>query len=161
VDVGAVARTVAELFRYEAERRKVALDVHVPPEPALVSANADELQQALVNLVMNACDACEPGGHVEIAVRPDPADEEGRDRVRIEVSDDGRGIPEELRAQVFDPFFTTKKRGQGTGLGLTITAQVVRNHGGRIELESEPGRGTLMTLLWPAVRSSEELHATE
>ena len=78
------------------------------------------------------------------------------DRVRIVVEDDGCGIPEKSRDQVFDPFFTTKKRGQGTGLGLTVAAQIVRNHGGQIELDSNPGQGTRIALLWPAIAYSEE-----
>jgi signal transduction histidine kinase len=80
--------------------------------------------------------------------------------VSLTVRDDGCGIPRESLNQVFDPFFTTKKRGQGTGLGLTMVAHVVRNHGGRIELESEPGQGTCVTVLWPATPSAaEERHA--
>jgi signal transduction histidine kinase len=80
--------------------------------------------------------------------------------VRVTVRDNGCGIPPESLNRVFDPFFTTKKRGQGTGLGLTVVAQIVRNHGGRIELESEPGQGTCVTLWWPATAvPSEERHA--
>jgi signal transduction histidine kinase len=79
----------------------------------------------------------------------------GLTRVRLEIVDDGCGIPEESRHQVFDPFFTTKKRGTGTGLGLAIAAQIVRNHGGEIELDSEPGRGTCVTLLWPTAPLEE------
>jgi signal transduction histidine kinase len=81
--------------------------------------------------------------------------------VTLTVQDDGCGIPPESLNQVFDPFFTTKKRGQGTGLGLTVVAHVVRNHGGRVELESEPGRGTRVTVLWPAAAPAvtEEQHA--
>jgi signal transduction histidine kinase len=81
--------------------------------------------------------------------------------VRVTVRDDGCGIPPESLNRVFDPFFTTKKRGQGTGLGLTVVAQLVRNHGGRIELDSKPGQGTCVTLWWPATASApgEERHA--
>lgn len=161
VGVAPVARAVLELLRYEAERRKLTIDAHVPDDLAPVAANADELQQTLVNLVINACDACSPGGHVCIAAEHAPSpDPTAWSRVRIDVTDDGHGIPEEHRAQVFDPFFTTKKRGQGTGLGLTIAAQIVRNHGGAIELESAPGRGTRVTLLWPAASHAtpEEPH---
>lgn len=161
VQVAEVARAVVELLRYEAERRKVALDLHVPDTLPAVAANADELQQAVVNLVMNACHACRPGGHVQLSAQAEEGHAGGAARVRIEVSDDGHGIPAEHRAQVFDPFFTTKKRGQGTGLGLTIAAQIVRNHGGQIELESEPDRGSRVTLLWPsAPRRIEETHVT-
>ncbi|RKH09556.1 sensor histidine kinase, partial [Corallococcus sp. CA053C] len=76
--------------------------------------------------------------------------------VALTVRDDGCGIPKERLNQVFDPFFTTKKRGQGTGLGLTMVAHVVRNHGGRVELESTPGQGTRVTVLWPVARPVPE-----
>ena len=153
VDVAPVARAVAELLRFEAERRKVAVDVDVPEGLPPALADADQLQQVLVNLVMNACDACKPGGRVHLeARRAEQAGPGDLVALRIAITDDGCGIAPEHREQVFDPFFTTKKRGQGTGLGLTIAAQIVRNHGGQIELESEPSRGTRVTLAWPAVR---------
>jgi signal transduction histidine kinase len=153
VDVAPVARAVAELLRFEAERRKVAVDVDVPEGLPPALADADQLQQVLVNLVMNACDACKPGGRVHLeARRAEQAGPGDLAALRIAITDDGCGIAPEHREQVFDPFFTTKKRGQGTGLGLTIAAQIVRNHGGQIELESEPSRGTRVTLAWPAAR---------
>ena len=74
----------------------------------------------------------------------------------IKIIDNGCGIAPEHRHQIFDPFFTTKKRGQGTGLGLTIASQIVRNHGGEIEVESELGRGTQISLLWPTSAPREE-----
>jgi two-component system, NtrC family, sensor histidine kinase HydH len=156
VAVAAAVRTVVELLRLEAQRRKVSTIHEVPETLPEVAADPDQLQQVLVNLVMNAYDACAPGGRVNIRARAEevtaPA---GLLRVRLEIVDDGCGIPEENRHQVFDPFFTTKKRGTGTGLGLAIAAQIVRNHGGEIELESEPGRGTCVTLLWPTAPVEE------
>jgi signal transduction histidine kinase len=99
----------------------------------------------VMNLVLNAIDACEAGGHVELRAST-------RDgNVVVEVVDDGHGIPRELQAQVFDPFFTTKKRGQGTGLGLWVVAQLVRAHGAEIELESARGSGTTVRIAWPVV----------
>jgi len=152
--VSAAVRTVLELLRLEIQRRRIsAFDETSEMLPDL-AADPDQLQQVLVNLVMNACDACAPGGRVTIRGRTDEGlTPEGSRRLRIEIVDDGFGIAQENRNQVFDPFFTTKKRGAGTGLGLSIVAQIVRNHRGQIELESEPGRGTCVTLLWPLAAS--------
>ena len=159
IPVGPAVRAVLELLRYEAERSKVELHGEVADELPLVMADPDQLQQVLINLTMNAIDACADGGHVRIAAEPGagPGDAAGAEwRLRLEVVDDGCGIPEEQRVRVFDPFFTTKKRGQGTGLGLTMAAEIVRNHGGEIEVESEVGKGTRMIVLWPteAVRAA-------
>ncbi len=107
-------------------------------------ADPDHVRQILVNLTMNAADACPRGGRVELRARQAPA----RGAV-LEVVDDGPGIPHEIRAHVFDPFFTTKKRGQGTGLGLWIVAQLVRSQGGEIELGGAPGAGAVVRVAWP------------
>jgi signal transduction histidine kinase len=150
-------RGIHELLRVEAELHKVVLEVDVPEALPLLAADPDQLQQVLINLVLNACDACEAGGTVRVTAEVSvPGAPEAWSGVRVAVRDDGRGIPPEDLHRVFDPFFTTKKRGQGTGLGLTMVAQVVRNHGGRVELESEPGRGTCVTLLWPAAAVAHE-----
>jgi signal transduction histidine kinase len=79
--------------------------------------------------------------------------------VRIRILDRGSGIPPENLQAVFDPFFTTKPRGEGTGLGLPIVASIVRNHGGRIDLASPPGKGTTVTVLWPGVEQLREAQA--
>jgi two-component system sensor histidine kinase HydH len=162
VAVPPVVTAVLDLLRLEAARRKLTLGAALSADLPLLAADPDQLQQVLVNLVMNACDACSPGGHVTISAAPaETGDVTGWRRVRLEVADDGYGIAPELQHQVFDPFFTTKKRGQGTGLGLSIAAQIVRNHGGEIELDSEAGRGTRVSVLWPvASAGSEEQHAT-
>jgi len=153
-DLGPVARSTAELLRAEAERRKLTFEIDVPEGISQLSADPDQLQQVLVNLALNACDACEGGGCIRISARPAALEAQGMDAglVRIDVADDGRGIPAEDINRVFDPFFTTKKRGQGTGLGLTVVAQVVHSHGGRIEVDSEPDRGTRISVFWPATR---------
>lgn len=145
VSVHTVCRTVQELLRIEVERRSLRFTTDVPVGLPCVAADRDQLQQVLVNLLMNACDACAEGGSLRISA----ALEASRDLVRIDVIDDGCGIAEENRHRVFDPFFTTKKRGHGTGLGLTLAAQIVRTHGAQIELASEPEIGTRITLWWP------------
>ncbi|WP_224360554.1 two-component system sensor histidine kinase NtrB [Hyalangium versicolor] len=161
VAIGSLLRDVSELLRLEAERRQVRIEWELPEGLPAIAADPDQLQQVLVNLTLNACDACSAGGRVRLtAAAPDDSSSGAWGFVTLTVQDDGCGIPPENLHQVFDPFFTTKKRGQGTGLGLTMVAHVVRNHGGRVELESEPGRGTCVTLLWPAAgpAAAEEQH---
>lgn len=150
-----------ELMHIEAERRRVRLHVEVPEHLPALAADADQLQQVLLNLVLNACDACSAGGHVRLSASQLAGDIAGaHGLLELRVEDDGCGIAPEHLHQVFDPFFTTKKRGQGTGLGLTMVAQIVRNHGGQVEIDSEPGRGTRVMLRWPvATPRWEEQHA--
>jgi two-component system, NtrC family, sensor kinase len=97
-----------------------------------------------LNLVVNAAQAVETGGHVLVATRTDG------DHVVVSVADDGCGIPAELIERIFDPFFTTKAVGEGTGLGLAIAHQIVTSHGGEIQVESSPGRGTVFRVRLPA-----------
>jgi signal transduction histidine kinase len=152
VPLEAVARNVAELLAFEARTRKVSVEVDVDAGLPPVAADPDQLKQVLVNLTLNALHACSPGGHVTVRAL---ADSESA-RARIEVLDDGAGVPEALRHRVFDPFFTTKKRGKGTGLGLTVAEQIVRNHGGEIDLDSAEGKGTRVVVRWPLAASGTE-----
>jgi two-component system sensor histidine kinase HydH len=148
VEVAQVARAVHELLVWEGERRGVVLSLDVPAGLPAVAADPDQLQQALVNLVMNGLDACTSPGRVEVRARA-----EG-ERMQIQVIDSGCGIAPELRHQIFDPFFTTKKRGQGTGLGLTLTARIVEDHRGQLEVDSHEGQGTTVTIHWPVAQGS-------
>lgn len=144
------AHKVVDLLRLELSRRQLAVVLVVNENLPPLRADVDHLQQVLVNLLMNAFDACRPGGRLTLVAtdeRTPQAPPWGH--LRIMLSDDGCGIPKEEQRRVFDPFFTRKKHGQGTGLGLAIVNQIVRNHGAQIEIDSEPGHGTRVTLVWP------------
>ncbi len=145
-------------------RRLIGEDVElvVEPSPSLQAVLVDrtQLEQVLVNLAVNARDAMPRGGRIVIAtgvtefteadVRERSGARPGR-FVRLDVSDDGAGIPPELLEHVFEPFFTTKEFGRGTGLGLSTVYGIVRQSGGFIELVSTPGEGTRFSLFFPAV----------
>jgi signal transduction histidine kinase len=143
VDASASLRVVADLLEPQASSRDVRLAIE-SGDAASVQADPGQLQQVLVNLVMNAIDACDRGGRVTMRARNRPG------AVVLEVADDGRGIASEDRAHVFDPFVTTKKRGQGTGLGLWVVAQVARAHDAEIEVDSHPGSGSTFRIVWPS-----------
>jgi len=118
----------------------------------MVRLDRAQFEQVLVNLVANARDGMPLGGRIRLLVR-EHAQQLGhgddRREVAIEVSDEGVGIPAELRERVFEPFFTTKSPGQGTGLGLAMVASIVKRAGGRIEVDSEVGRGTTFAVILP------------
>ena len=102
-----------------------------------------QLNQVLLNLLMNACDAMPDGGRISIRTRPT------RFGVRLDIADNGPGIPPELIREIFDPFFTTKAIGQGTGLGLSISHSIVERHGGRIYAQSPPEGGATFSVELP------------
>jgi signal transduction histidine kinase len=115
-----------------------------------VRCNPGQLNQVFLNLLMNACDAIERDGSIEIRTRPTG---EG---VRLEFRDDGPGIPPEVQSRIFDPFFTTKPVGVGTGLGLSLSHGIIERHGGRISVSSAPGRGTTFVIELPLVSTPSE-----
>ena len=147
-------RSSGELLDHRFRQNKVELIVEAP---AALQAFADpgQLEQVLVNLLLNAADACPPGGRVRAR-----ASERG-ETICLEIADDGCGIPPENQTLVLDPFFTTKKRGQGTGLGLSIVADIVKNHGGTLEIESAVGKGTTVRICLPKGSSPEPAPGAE
>jgi signal transduction histidine kinase len=144
VALTAIVGHTRDLLQWKLDATAVRLDVAIEPDLPMLNADADQLQQVLVNLLLNACDASPAGGIVLLAASKD---DDGM--VRIDSIDYGCGIPPEHIQAVFDPFFTTKQRGEGTGLGLPIAASIVRNHGGQIDLTSMTGKGTTVTIRWP------------
>ena len=120
--------------------------VRVDRAARLVLMNRTELQQVLVNLIVNAVHAMPDGG--VLTLRTFDSDLEGKSGLTIEVSDTGVGMTSAVVHKIFDPFFTTKRR-EGTGLGLSISQTLVTRQGGRISVESEPGRGTAFTIWLP------------
>ncbi len=130
----------------------------LPPIRGVVS----DLEMVLLNLVLNARDAVKGMGWIEIGTElGTPSDDEPWRHVVLSVSDSGVGMDEATLERVFEPFFTTKDEGVGTGLGLAVVADVVRDLGGRIAVESAPGRGTTFTLHLPAPADLEARDATE
>jgi two-component system, NtrC family, sensor histidine kinase HydH len=156
VSLRQLVERVCELLLYEAKRRSIRIAVAVEDAIPNIAADPDQLEQVLVNVLMNALDASPAGSTVELLANPGDS-EVGRRCVRIEVIDHGCGIADENLHRVFDPFFTTKKRGLGTGLGLTIVAQIVRSHGATIEFDTLVGKGTRVTMHWPAVNIQGEI----
>ena len=147
VELNRLARDMGEVVRPGVVAAGLALAVRPAPGLPPVAGDSDQLQQAVLNLLTNAIDATPPGGRIEVATRSWPDQGE----VELCVEDTGRGIAAADRERVFEPFFSTKPPGHGTGLGLFITAQIVRDHKGRVEVESEPGLGSVFRVFLPAL----------
>ncbi len=124
--------------------------------PGLITlvGERQRLLQVLVNLLTNAYDASEPGAEVLVNVN------NGHEDVTIEVIDQGEGIPEQNLEHIFEPFFTTKRPGEGTGLGLSLAYKIVQDHGGRIDVHSDQGRGTRVCLCLPHGESRQPVQET-
>jgi len=149
IDVMAACEKVGALLDFRLRQKRIGWQAEASGGPLAVAADPDQLQQVLVNLVLNAVDACGPGGRIQLHAE---RCEVPAGFIRLEVTDDGCGIPATMLDAVFDPFFTTKPKGEGTGLGLPVTASIVRNHGGQISIRSTEGKGTTVTLLLPKDR---------
>jgi signal transduction histidine kinase len=120
-----------------------------------ITCSPSQVNQVFLNLVTNAAQAIEgPEKVIVVTTR-----REGKDAVAVEVADNGKGIPPEVLPKIFDPFFTTKEVGKGTGLGLSIVYKIVEQHGGRIDVKSTVGKGTVFTVVLP-VHPPADLAAT-
>ena len=152
--------TIKLLERTILETIKITLDIAEEDRSYMINADLVQLQQGLTNLAVNARDAMPSGGTLRFHLRlltvtpetppPTPEISEG-DWVALSVSDSGLGIPHDILPHIFEPFFTTKEVGQGTGLGLAQVYGIVKQHGGDIDVKSEPGQGTDFTLFFPAL----------
>ncbi|HVF51680.1 MAG TPA: ATP-binding protein [Pyrinomonadaceae bacterium] len=140
-----VVELAVRLLQHQRRGERVEFRTEAEDDQLQVSGDEGQLQQALIILAENAVDAMQQGGVLTMRTRRG----EGA-TVLVEVSDTGVGIPHENLAKIFDPFFTTKEVGRGTGLGLAVCYGIVEEHGGRISVESNVGRGTTFTLTLPA-----------
>ena len=133
------------LSKHNYKLKGIAIKTEYAPAVLQIKAVADQIKQVLLNLLNNAADACEEGGGtITIGTSMD-----GGGNVLITIRDTGKGIPPEIMPRIFDPFFTTKSAVKGTGLGLSVSYGIVKKHGGRILVSSEPGRGAAFTVVLP------------
>jgi two-component system, NtrC family, sensor kinase len=136
VDPSSIVRAALEAVEHRFDKAKVALAADIPSTMPAIQCDGDLLEQAIVNLLLNACEACDEGGQVEIAARSDG------ERVAFVVTDDGYGISPENAKRATDAFFTTKPRGAGTGLGLAIATEIVKSHRGELTIAPNAVKGT-------------------
>jgi len=134
---------VLALVRNDMQNSNIKVESRLAGDLPLIRGTSARLKQALLNLLLNARQAMPSGGSVTVS-----ADVDAQSFVRVAVEDSGCGIPKEARGRVFNPFFSTKEN--GTGLGLSVTRRIVEDHGGSLQLESEPGVGTRFTMRFPA-----------
>lgn len=137
-----VVQMVDHQFRRQRCRIDLNLDSHLPQ----LRFDVDKMKQVFLNLLMNASQASKEGqGLIRISTRHRPETRQ----VQIVFRDNGTGIPPEIMGRIFDPFFTTKKTGEGTGLGLSVSYGIIKDHGGDIQVESESGQWTRFTIVLP------------
>jgi PAS domain S-box-containing protein len=155
VDINGLIQETLQLFQ-RSVTKEIVVETVLTQEAAMVSGDDGQIQQALLNLFLNARDAMPDGGRMRVSTDVTVADAHTTSRfssvrpgpfVRVTVVDSGRGIPREIQNRVFEPFFTTKDH--GTGLGLSVVYGVVQSHGGFIDLESDPGRGATFSVYLP------------
>jgi len=150
LDMTDVISSTARLLVHQQRGGKIDLQIETAESMPLLLGDPGQLQQAIITLATNAVDAMPVGGVLKIASRG-----EGN-KLLIEVSDTGVGIPPESIAKIFEPFFTTKEVGQGTGLGLAVCYGILTEHGGSLDVQSAPGVGTTFTITLPAANQSGE-----
>ncbi len=143
LDLKQVVEDSLEMFHERLTRSQIQLELLLADPCPMVLADADQMSQVMINLVMNAVHAMPNGGTLHVALAPE------LQMVRLTVADTGHGIPREVIKKIFDPFFTTKEFGKGTGLGLTVVKGIIEEHQGSIAVESQEGAGTTFTILLP------------
>ena len=162
IDIGPVLKETLRLVTVTLPKQ-IDIDVSPPTDACTILGDPTQIHQVLMNLCTNACHAMrESGGVLSVATEEVELLKERRflaaaippgRYVRIEIADTGSGISREIKERIFEPYFTTKKFGEGSGLGLSVSLGIVENHGGAIDVESTPGRGTVFTVFLPLTES--------
>ena len=147
LDLRQVVEDSLEMFHERLARSRIQLEMPLADPCPMVLADADQMSQVMINLVMNAVHAMPDGGTLRVGLASEPQ------MVRLTVADTGHGIPREMIKKIFDPFFTTKEFGKGTGLGLTVVKGIIEEHQGSIAVDSREGMGTTFTILLPMADS--------
>src|SRR6266850_340846 len=148
VDVNRVVEETLSLVAHPLKTSQIQVVKHLTGGLPAVRGSANKLQQVFLNLFLNARDAMPTGGILEVRTGAHNGS------VEIEVADTGNGIPRDHIHKIFDPFFTTKPGGRGTGLGLSVSYGIIKEHAGKIDVRSAPGRGTSFHVEFPAVRNA-------
>ena len=143
-DLNALVMKTIELLSHQSRFKDRRFATALDPELPMVTVNEGQLRQVFLGIAANALEAMGSEGTLHLRSR------RLRDEVEVELEDEGPGISDELLGRIFDPFFTTKPPGQGTGLGLAIAQGIVTDHGGRIEVTSRVGKGSVFRVVLPA-----------
>jgi two-component system, NtrC family, sensor kinase len=144
-DLNVVVDRSLRLVQHQLEMGGIELQLHLEDGLPRVHCDPAQIEQVLLALIMNAIDAMPHGGNLWLRTRMARA----HDAIEIEVRDDGTGISQEVLSNIFEPFLTTKERGHGVGLGLAVSHSIIERHHGRIEVQSELGKGTTFTVVLP------------
>lgn len=145
-DLGEIVASAANLVSHQKRGDGIVIETEIEASLPSVNADAGQIQQAVISLATNAIDAMPHGGRLSFSVHT------SGNRVIVDVSDTGVGIPAENMSKIFEPFFTTKDVGSGTGLGLAVCYGIISDHGGRLSVRSTEGKGTTFTITLNAAR---------
>lgn len=140
INVAELVDHVVEFVKYNVSKKRIRIEKDIESGMEIL-VNRSDLEQILLNLLINAIYAVDTDGLIKIRGKRD------KGKILLIVEDNGSGIPKENLSKIFDPFFTTKKQGEGTGLGLWITYEIVKNYGGEIKVESEEGKGSKFSII--------------
>jgi two-component system NtrC family sensor kinase len=153
IQINDAIRSSVQLMHFRVvKKEQIQLECDLAPRLPPISADLQQIEQVIVNLIHNACDALsEIKGPKKITVLS--RFEDGR--VMVQIKDNGPGIPSNIQEKIFDPFFTTKDEGKGTGLGLSICQRIIQDHGGSITVESVPGSGASFLVSLPVSHEKE------
>jgi two-component system, NtrC family, sensor kinase len=110
----------------------------------LITGSEDQLKQVIMNLVSNALESMAASPKKRLTIKT--FSKKNKDAIELQIKDTGTGIPKEITSKIFEPFFTTKKKGKGVGLGLSVVYGIIQEHGGKIYVDSTPGKGTCFTI---------------
>jgi two-component system NtrC family sensor kinase len=160
VDVNRAVEDALIITAQQLLNRNIRIEKSLAQKLPPVRGDANQLEEVIMELLANARDAMEGNTREKIlALTTFVESEDGKKKVAIEVKDNGKGIPVEIRDKIFEPFFTTKDMGKGTGLGLSICYGILEDHGGSMEVESTPGEYTLFRVLLPVLEVEETVGA--